>query len=376
MEDLVLVTLVAFGAAVVLTPVVRRVALALDVVDRPDGLRKRHRAAVPLLGGVALFVAWGIGVVVAASLPEVMLPPELSPRDSVARELWPVLLLAAGAVLITGMLDDLVSLRPRWKLLGQAVAAALLVTGGTVVDRLSLFGYTVELGWLGIALTFVWLIGSMNAINLLDGLDGLASVVTLILCLALGGMAWLTPMPFLTQINCALAGALVGFLLYNLPPARIFLGDSGSMLIGLILGAVAIQGSCNAPVTIPLTAPILVMTLPIFDGVAAVIRRWCTGTGVFTPDRRHIHHCLQERGWSNWRILAFLGGLCLVNGSVALVSVYLRSELLAVLTAVAVVVFLVATKLFGHYEYVLLREQARAFWSVVRRGFRGMCQQL
>jgi UDP-GlcNAc:undecaprenyl-phosphate GlcNAc-1-phosphate transferase len=159
-----------------------------------------------------------------------------------------------------------------------------------------------------------------------------------------------------------LAGALAGFLVYNLPPARIFLGDSGSMLIGLVIGAVAIEGSFKAPATAALAAPVLVLALPIFDGVAAVIRRRLTGSAVSVPDRGHIHHCLQRRGWSNRQVLAGVATLCGFSGLTALVSLYFRSDPLALLAVTAIVFGCVVTKVFGHYEYRLLLGQPVSLW--------------
>src|SRR5262249_21870350 len=147
----------------------------------------------------------------------------------------------------------------------------------------------------GIAFTLIWLMGSMNAMNMLDGMDGLASTVGLVTSLILAGMAWITNHPALGLIMTALAGALAGFLVYNLPPARIYLGDSGSMLIGLLVGAVAIRGSFKAPATAALLAPLAVLTIPIFDGMAAVIRRRLSRWSVFLPERGPVHPFLSPR---------------------------------------------------------------------------------
>jgi UDP-GlcNAc:undecaprenyl-phosphate GlcNAc-1-phosphate transferase len=275
-------------------------------------------------------------------------------------------LVAAGIVIVTGILDDLFALRPRWKLLGQTCAAGVLVAGGLVIKRLCIFGYTANLEWLGLGLTLVWLVGAMNAMNMLDGLDGLAATVGLVICLTLALMAWLTKAPALAMVVTAFAGALAGFLVFNLPPARIYLGDSGSSLIGLMIGAVAIQGSFKAPATASLAVPILVLIIPIFDGVAAVIRRRLTGTAIAAPDRGHIHHSLQLRGWSNRQVLLGVGTLCVITGSAALVSLYFASESVAALAVLAIVGSCVATKLFGYYECLLLFGWPRILWTALQ----------
>jgi UDP-GlcNAc:undecaprenyl-phosphate GlcNAc-1-phosphate transferase len=384
----------AFLAAIVLTWLVRRVALALGVMDRPDGVRKLHRQPIPLLGGVSVFGAWLIGMMTCLALepgvrmedrgtriarPAQLLPDPpssilahsadrspLTTQDSPVLGFRMALFLAAVVVLVSGVLDDVLTLRPRWKLVGQITSASVLLASGLIVKRVWLFGYTLELGWLGVAMTLIWLVGSMNAVNMLDGLDGLASTMGLVICGTLTWMACMTGHFDLALISIALAGALGGFLLFNFPPARIFLGDSGSMLIGLVIGAVAIQGSFKAPATAALAAPLAVLAIPIFDGMAAVIRRRLSGQAVYAPDRGHIHHCLQKRGWTNRQILLAVGALCATTGFAVLLGLYFRSEPLALGATLAVVIGCVVTKLFGSYEYMLLVGTPRTKWKAIR----------
>jgi UDP-GlcNAc:undecaprenyl-phosphate GlcNAc-1-phosphate transferase len=364
MDLLFKAVLAAFLSGIFLTWLVRRGALALGILDRPDGIRKLHKAAVPLLGGVGLFGAWIVGLVAGQALTWNDINAGLFQEDGFR----PTLFLAGIVVLISGVFDDLLTLRPRWKLVGQSVAAGILVGGGLIVKRVWLFGYTLELGWVGIALTVIWLVGSMNAVNMLDGLDGLASTVGLVICGTLTWMSCLTGNLPLGLVSISLAGALGGFLILNFPPARIFLGDSGSMLIGLVIGAVAIQGSFKAPATAALAAPLAVLAIPIFDGMAAVIRRRLSGRAVYAPDRGHIHHCLQRRGWSNHQILMAVGALCAATGLAVLLGLYFRSEPLALLATGAVVIGCVVTKLFGNYEYKLLIGTPRTKWRAIRSG--------
>jgi UDP-GlcNAc:undecaprenyl-phosphate GlcNAc-1-phosphate transferase len=357
MTSILATALSAFAAAVVLTWLVRKAARAWAILDCPDGVRKLHRSPIPLLGGVGVFGAWMFGMMVGAfynpeaTSTDAALTAPAQSRLSFAGRFGPSLFLAVGVVLLTGILDDVMNLRPRWKLLGQTVAASILVAGGLMVERLCLFGYTVDLGWLGIAFTIVWLVGSMNSINMLDGLDGLASTLGLIVGLTITWMAFLSGNPSLGLVSLALAGALAGFLLFNRPPASIYLGDSGSTLIGLLIGAVAIKGSFKAPATAALVAPVAVLALPIFDGIEAVIRRRLTGRAIWAPDRGHIHHCLQRFGWSSRQILFGVGGLCAITGSAVLLSLYFRNEPIALAATVAVGIGCAAAKLFDSYGY-------------------------
>jgi UDP-GlcNAc:undecaprenyl-phosphate GlcNAc-1-phosphate transferase len=341
----------AFVAAVLLTWIVRRLAWATGVLDVPDGDRKLHAGPVPLLGGVAVFGAWLVGWLVGSYV-------HVDGAGSSARLFWGraelSFLVAAGIVVLVGVLDDLIELRARWKLLGQIAAALVLAAGGLVIERLWLFNRTVDLGWAGLGLTLLWLVGSMNALNMMDGLDGLAASAGIVLCLSLAWMAWMTHAPFLVTTSLTFAGALAGFLVHNFPPARMFLGDAGSSLIGLVIGAVALQGSFKAHATAALAAPVLALTVPIFDGLVAVVRRRLTGKPITAPDRGHIHYYLQQRGWSNLQVLAGIAGFCALTGSAALVSLYFRNQALALLATAAVIVGCLVTRFFGYYEYLLL----------------------
>jgi UDP-GlcNAc:undecaprenyl-phosphate/decaprenyl-phosphate GlcNAc-1-phosphate transferase len=164
-------------------------------------------------------------------------------------------------------------------------------------------------------------------------------------------------------IALSLAGALLGFLRYNFPPASIFLGDSGSMLVGLIVGVLAIQSSLKAPATIALAAPTALLTVPIFDTFAAILRRTLTGRSIYTTDRGHLHHCLLRSGLTSRRALALISAFCLLTVFGTLASLALKSESLAVLSSFVVVALLVVTRLFGHAELSLLRQRTHSLFS-------------
>jgi UDP-GlcNAc:undecaprenyl-phosphate GlcNAc-1-phosphate transferase len=164
-------------------------------------------------------------------------------------------------------------------------------------------------------------------------------------------------------VALALAGALLGFLRYNFPPASIFLGDSGSMLVGLVVGVLAIESSLKGPATVALAAPTALLTLPIFDTLAAILRRTLTGRSIYTTDRGHLHHCLLRSGLSNRRVLALISAFCLITVFGTLASLALKSELLALLSGAVVVALLVVTRLFGHAELSLLRQRVGSLFS-------------
>lgn len=361
MASLVVTFCVSLAASALLTPLVRRIALAWGVLDSPDGSRKRHAGAVPLWGGIAVYLAVVLGLCVARH-GSFGAGYELD-------EISAVLIAMAGFVCFIGLIDDDSRLRPRVKLLLQTTAVLPLVLAGFRVHCVALFGDTFDLGWLGIPVTVFWLLGCINAVNLLDGMDGLASVVGLATAITLGVIAGYTGNLHVTAAAVVLAGALAGFLIYNRPPAQIFLGDSGSMVIGLILGILGIQSTLKTSTTLSITAPLVVMTFPIFDTFLALVRRRLTGRPFDAADRQHIHHRLLDRGMSPWFVLGTIGALCMATGIAAFAATVARSDLLAWATALLLVVLVVRLRWFGHYEWKLASGSAARAWTAVRGGW-------
>jgi hypothetical protein len=249
------------------------------------------------------------------------------------------------------------------KLLLQIVAVLPVVLCGWWVPEIWICGIPVHFGWLGIPLTICWLIGCINALNLLDGMDGLASLVG-VSTVAMMGLIGVNEGHYeVAVVATVLAASLTGFLAYNLPPATIFLGDSGSMVIGLVVGLLGFQGNLKTPATLSITAPAVIMALPMLDVVLAVIRRKLTGRRFDTADRQHIHHRLLDRGLTPWQVLCILGSLCLLTGTIAATATYLRSDALAWVATLSLVVLAVRMRLLGYHEVLLLR-QAMLRWLV------------
>ncbi len=340
-------TAVTAVAATALTALVRAAAWRWRVVDRPDGKRKFHHGRVPLWGGVAVYLALVLGLLAAMSQPSLAGPAQ----GSLAAALIP----AGGLACFFGALDDLWQFASRTKLALQFLAVLPVVAAGYWIDRIVAFGYPITLGWLGIPLTILWLLGCINALNLIDGMDGLASIVGLSAATMMSIIAVSMGNNHVAVIALLLAGALGGFLVYNLPPASIFLGDSGSTMIGLVLGSLGIQGAMKTSTTLAITAPAVIMTLPMFDVVMAVVRRKLTGRSYAAADRQHIHHLLLDRGLRPWQVLCILGAVCLTTGAAATAATVFRWDALAWITAVSLVVLMIRLRLFGHYEFSLLK---------------------
>ena len=341
----------ALGLALALTPVARLLAHRLSVMDHPDGRRKVHQRSTPLGGGLAVFVATCLAALISLAIYA------YTPGVEVATETWRFLMglaLASTVICLIGLLDDYLGLSGPLKLLGQTAAVTILVLNGTVFDKIGVGGVTIPLDILAVPITFFWCLGAINAINLLDGADGLASSIGLVLCLTLGAFTAMQGSHEASLVCLALGGALLGFLRFNFPPASIFLGDAGSMLIGLVVSALAVECSFKGPTAVALSVPLAIWAIPILDSVAAIIRRKLTGRSVFATDRGHLHHRLLQRGWSVQKTVLVVVMLCVVSSVGALVSAYLGNEYVAIGTMFIIFILLVSSRLFGDAELKLI----------------------
>jgi UDP-GlcNAc:undecaprenyl-phosphate GlcNAc-1-phosphate transferase len=312
----VLIAAAAFLVAVVvgwlLTPVVRDAAHGAGLLDEPEE-RKVHVTPIPRLGGVAIAAAFYVGI--AAGLIVTRLSGDALGGEAGS---LPGILVGGALIAGVGLLDDLQGMRARVKLVAQLVVALVAFGLGLSIDRLSGPWGTVDLDGWSLLLTVAWIVAMINAVNLIDGLDGLASGVALTAMFAFFVMS--SQLGGITAADVVLAagaGAVLGFLRYNLQPASIIMGDTGSMLLGFLLAAVAI-GLTQAPGGgVAPWAAILAVGLPLLDVAWAVLRRLAAGDPVFAPDKRHIHHQLLARGLSMTAVVAILWLVSAAFGVVA-----------------------------------------------------------
>lgn len=330
------------------TPVVRWLASRFGAIDRPSD-RKVHPKPTPTLGGIAIWLGILAGLGVAWITP--------SFRNLFESSLEPVGVAVAGTVILgLGAYDDLRGIAAPAKLAGQILAGGLLI----------LFGVQLVYFWfpglgvlslspdLAVPLTLLWVLAMVNAVNLIDGLDGLAAGVAMIAAAAFFVYAFQSAEPIYagpspaTLFSVLVVGTTIGFLPHNFYPARIFMGDSGSLLLGLVLAAATVSGvgRTDAPtntdlaaLAIPVMVPLLVLAVPFTDVVLAVIRRLRRGRAVFRPDKQHIHHRLLEIGHSHRAavLLMYLWSLLLTASALAITFVRSRALALVLLGAVAVV---------------------------------------
>jgi len=362
MIPLAIITATAFVLSLLITPVVRKYALQAGFCDQPDGGRKKHLTATAVGGGVAVLFGFFGAIFIPLASPNVW-GGELS-QDP----LFLIGLMVSATVLCgVGLIDDRIRLRGRQKLVGQACAATILILSGLLIESVTIFDYQLDLGLLAFPFTLFWILGAINALNLIDGVDGLATSVGLILSIGLAGMCFLSHHWSDGVLALMIAGSLAGFLYHNLPPAKIFLGDGGSMLIGLVLGALAIRSSLKGPATIALAAPTAIMAVPIFDVLMAILRRKLTGRSLYAHDRGHLHHRMQAKGYSTTKLLLIFGSLCTLTVLGAFVSVYQKNEMLAFGSVVAVFGMLIVTRVFGHVESLLLIAKLKKFFMSFTR---------
>jgi UDP-GlcNAc:undecaprenyl-phosphate GlcNAc-1-phosphate transferase len=275
---------------------VGKVGRILGIVDAPGESRRLHVHPVPRLGGIALF----LGILVPALAFLTLEGP------------WRGIVLGAAIATTVGVVDDFRGL-PWWgKLGGQAAAAAVPIGFGVVIDRFTfpLVGIHEVPEWVGVPATFVWIVAIMNMVNFLDGLDGLAAGI----CGIAGGTFAVISLslgkPEAAVLSAIVAGACFGFLRHNFYPARIFMGDSGALLLGLVLATVAIEGLLKTAATVALLFPLLVLAIPILDTSFVVARRLKHGEKVYVADQAHLHHRFLRRGFSQPRAALTMYAWC------------------------------------------------------------------
>jgi UDP-GlcNAc:undecaprenyl-phosphate/decaprenyl-phosphate GlcNAc-1-phosphate transferase len=309
----------SFVLSLVLTPLCRNAFRRLGIVDHPDGHRKLHLDPIPRVGGVPIALSY------LAAFALLLLSP-FNAGDLISRHLQQALLLvpAASLVFATGLLDDLIGLKPWQKLAGQAAASLLAYWAGVRV--LTVVGHGSDNWWWTLPLTILWLVACTNAFNLIDGVDGLASGLGLFATLTTFVAALLQKNVPLALATIPLAGALLGFLRYNFNPASIFLGDSGSLLIGFLLGCFGVIWSQKSATFLGMTAPLMTLAIPLLDVCLSVVRRFLRHQPVFGGDRGHIHHRLLDRGFTPRRVALLLYGVCALGASFSLLQGFLHNR--------------------------------------------------
>ncbi|SHI51026.1 MraY family glycosyltransferase [Propionispora hippei] len=331
MQAYVVAFVVALVVAYFATPHIKDLAIKAGAMDAPDA-RKVHTSPIPRMGGLAIYAGFILAVVSSMQI-----------THEIAG-----LLIGGTVILIVGIIDDLKPLPAKVKLFGQILAAAVLVLFDVRIEWLTNpFGEMIYINYLSVPLTILWVVGLTNTVNLIDGLDGLAAGVSTIASITILLVALQQNFWSVAIMMAALAGSAMGFLQHNFNPAKIFMGDTGSMFLGYMLAAVSILGMVKSAATIALIVPILALGLPIMDTAFAIIRRYSNGRPIFKPDRGHLHHRLLDMGLTQKQavLLMYVISGCLGLSAIALTEV--NKGLGAIIIAVVLVVAFFGARKIG-----------------------------
>lgn len=315
----------AFFISVTTTPVIRTLAFKFGVTDVPKDGRRMHKKEMPLAGGVAIWLAFTVSVLIFCKLTPATL----------------AMLLGNLIIVITGIIDDKFNMNAFVKLFMQIAAAVVAVLGGIRIEQFNLFGHTVKFGIWASFITVFWIVALCNAINLIDGLDGLSCGVSTIAATTL----LLTLIGTNTDINVIcmiviLVGSCMGFLPFNFNPARIFMGDTGALFLGYTLAVLSIQGCFKLNGIISFWVPMLVFALPLADTAFAFLRRILTGHSPFHPDRGHLHHKLIDKGFDQKHAVMILYAVSGILGISAVLFSFGWSVKALIIAACAVIILL------------------------------------
>ncbi|HLQ71817.1 MAG TPA: MraY family glycosyltransferase [Bacillota bacterium] len=299
--DFIIAFLIAGITTFLATYLVKKFAVKIGAVDFPNH-RKIHTIIKPRLGGIAIFIGSFFGTLYIHPFHEHL----------------PEILLGAIVILITGAMDDLYNIRPVIKLSGQLIAASFLISDGLIIERVTLpIVGMVDLGFASVLITVLWVVGITNAINLIDGLDGLATGVTAIAFLSMFVMAIIDGQYVAAVLCVVFIGANIGFLFHNFYPATIYMGDAGSNLLGYMIAVVSMLGLFKNIALLGFIIPMIVLAIPIFDTLYAIVRRAHQKENIMAADNKHIHYRLMENGYSHRKSVLIIYAFSALFGAMA-----------------------------------------------------------
>lgn len=349
-NSLTLTSLFAFILALAIsfacTPAVRMLAIKIKAVDVPKDNRRMHKVPIPRMGGLAIFAGFLVSVLFFV------------PLGTEFRSI----LIGALILVVLGIIDDIVSLKPKTKFAGQIIAALIPALSGVSIHGIVnpfVPGQYSTLGIFSIPLTVIWIVGITNAVNFIDGLDGLACGVSAIATVTMFIIAVLFGEIYIALMMAALAGACLGFLPYNMNPAKIFMGDTGSMFLGYILATVSIQGLFKFYAVISFAVPFILLGLPIFDTGFAIVRRLLKGQSPLQADRGHVHHRLIDLGFDQKQSVAILYTFSALMGLTAVILARTNESKLIILAIAVLVCFFLAMSLMSFEKHHRAEEQAQ-----------------
>ena len=327
----IMMALLALLISLILVPFVAKLAIKIGAVDKPNE-RKVHTKIMPRMGGLAIYLSF---------FAVLFLSHEMTMQH--------IGLLTGGTVLVlVGIIDDKTDMPAKIKLLGQIFAACIVVAAGVRVEFMTNFilGGVFPLYIFSVPFTVLWIVAITNAVNLIDGLDGLAAGTSIIAAATMAISGYATGQTEMASMALILIGATLGFLKYNFHPAKIFMGDTGSMFLGYNLSVLAIMGFTKSFTVLSLVTPILVLAIPILDTLFAIIRRKMNNKPIFKPDKNHLHHCLLNYGFSHRNTVLIIYAVSAVLALCGLIMTYLNpAQGMCLLVVISVIIIYGAMKL-------------------------------
>ncbi|MBI6874032.1 MraY family glycosyltransferase [Clostridium aciditolerans] len=340
MNKLYVLALVSIIISAMLTPVIKKFAVKIKVIDIPKDNRRVHKKPIPLLGGLAIYFSFVLTLVLKTG--------KLSESEM-------GILIGATIIALGGFLDDKFEIRPWQKLLFQITAALVLTIYGVkivyITNPISSAELSMSIGLFSIPLTIIWVVGITNALNLIDGLDGLAAGVAFISAVTIFIIAFLNGRGEAAVLTVILAGAILGFLPYNFNPASIFMGDTGAQLLGFLLAAISIKGAIKSATAFAIAVPLLALGIPIYDTLFAMIRRKINGKPIMQADKGHLHHRLLDMGLNQRQAVIIMYLISAVLGSFAIIAMQISTQRAYFLLAVVMVVLVIIAWKFGFFEH-------------------------
>jgi len=332
---------VAFIVSFSATPIARNIAFKIGAVDIPKDERRMHNKPIPRIGGLAIVAGFAVAMLLSC-----IGAGSSSAFSDIFESYKQILSFAAGAliIVIVGVIDDIKQLGAKIKLIFQLAAAIIVAAAGTrigiITNPFSESGLSELSVYISYPLTVIWIVGITNAVNLIDGLDGLAAGVSSISSLSLMFVSIIQGRWDVAVITAALAGSTLGFLPYNFNPAKIFMGDTGATFLGYTLGVISIQGMLKSYATIAIAIPLLVLGLPLFDTIFAILRRLLSGKPIMQADRGHLHHRLIDMGLSQRQSVVIM---YLLSGVLGLCAIVLADKgvLSAIILVISVSIFVI-----------------------------------
>jgi UDP-GlcNAc:undecaprenyl-phosphate GlcNAc-1-phosphate transferase len=320
--------------SLVVTPIVILLAQRIKAVDSPD-VRKVHSNPIPRIGGVAIFISTMLIVLAVLFLQNRVGDDFRKIQASLS-----VLLAAATFIFLIGLIDDLKGLRALLKLMAQLFAAIIICVVGIRIQSVTVFdGLTINFSWFSWPITILWIVGITNAVNLSDGLDGLAAGISAITCGVIALLAVYSGQTVLAVLMLALLGSLSGFLVFNFNPARVFMGDCGSLFLGFVIASVSVLCSMKSTALVGLALPMLALGIPIFDTLFSMLRRFLERRSIFSPDRSHFHHRLVDMGLKQRHVVLLIYALTALIAGLGMFMVLTRDiRSLAILSCILLLI--------------------------------------